>query len=237
MWVSGRASPGGSIALRTRCTRRSEEVTVPSYSHQSAQLGQHDVGQLRRRGAEDVLDDEVVEPGEELAGVRDVGLGLGGVLPDDVHRADLVALHGLEHLREVQALVRRDRRAPDALEAGALDVVVQVVAAGQLVGDGAHVATALHVVLPAQRHQARAPAPDVPGEQREVDQGTDVVDGVVVLGDAERPAQLGAVGGGVGERRVADQARVDGGDLLRPAGASTARRRPRTPRSPSSRAR
>ena len=38
-WVSGRASPGGSIALRTRCTRRSEFVTVPSYSHQSAVAG------------------------------------------------------------------------------------------------------------------------------------------------------------------------------------------------------
>ena len=39
MCVSGRADPGGSIALRTRCTRRSELVTVPSYSHQSAAAG------------------------------------------------------------------------------------------------------------------------------------------------------------------------------------------------------
>ena len=39
MCVSGRADPGGSNALRTRCTRRSELVTVPSYSHQSAADG------------------------------------------------------------------------------------------------------------------------------------------------------------------------------------------------------
>ena len=36
---SSRASPGGSSALRTRCTRRSEFVTVPSASHQDALEG------------------------------------------------------------------------------------------------------------------------------------------------------------------------------------------------------
>ena len=33
---SGRASPGGSIAARTRCTRRSELVNVPSFSANAA---------------------------------------------------------------------------------------------------------------------------------------------------------------------------------------------------------
>ena len=37
--MSSRASPGGSIALRTRCTRRSLLVTVPSDSHQDAVPG------------------------------------------------------------------------------------------------------------------------------------------------------------------------------------------------------
>ena len=37
--VSSRASPGGSSALRTRCTRRSLFVTVPSASHHDAVPG------------------------------------------------------------------------------------------------------------------------------------------------------------------------------------------------------
>ncbi len=37
--MSSRAWPGGSSALRTRCTRRSELVTVPSASHHEADDG------------------------------------------------------------------------------------------------------------------------------------------------------------------------------------------------------
>jgi hypothetical protein len=37
--MSSRASPGGSSALRTRCTRRSEFVTVPSLSAHAAEAG------------------------------------------------------------------------------------------------------------------------------------------------------------------------------------------------------
>ena len=69
-------------------------------------------------------------------------------------------------------------------------VVLDVLEAGQLVRQRAHVAAALHVVLAAQRLEPRAVAADVPDEQREVDQREDVVDGVVVLGDPERPADL-----------------------------------------------
>ena len=58
---SSRASPGGSSALRTRWTRRSELVTVPSASAHAADGRQDDVGELGGRGQEDVLDDEEVE--------------------------------------------------------------------------------------------------------------------------------------------------------------------------------
>ncbi len=37
--MSSRASPGGSSAFRTRCTRRSLLVTVPSDSHHEAEEG------------------------------------------------------------------------------------------------------------------------------------------------------------------------------------------------------
>ena len=49
-----------------------------------------------------------------------------------------------------------------------------------------------------------APAPDVAGEQGEVDQRAHVVHRVVVLGDAQRPADHGAVGAGVGVGHLAD---------------------------------
>jgi hypothetical protein len=63
-----------------------------------------------------------------------------------------------------------------------------VLEAGQPVRQGAHVAAALDVVLAAERVDAAAVAADVAGQQDEVDQGEDVVGRVVVLGDAERPA-------------------------------------------------
>ena len=91
-------------------------------------------------------------------------------------------------------------------------VVLDVLEAGQLVRQGAHVAAALHVVLPAQRVEARSPPPDVAAQQGQVDEGEHVVDGVVVLGDAERPAQLGPVGGGVGVGQFADGLGRDAGD-------------------------
>ena len=80
-------------------------------------------------------------------------------------------------------------------------MVLDVLEAGQPVRQGAHVAAALDVVLAAQRVDAAAPPTDVAGEEHEVDQRDDVVDGVVVLGDAEGPADHRLVGlrEGVGE--------------------------------------
>jgi len=45
----------------------------------------------------------------------------------------------------------------------------------------------------------------VTAEQRQVDERQDVVDAVVVLGDPEGPAHLGARGAGVGVRQLADR--------------------------------
>ena len=60
---------------------------------------------------------------------------------------------------------------------------------------------------PRSGHEARPVAADVSGQQREVDDREDVVDGVVVLGDAERPAHLRAVGARVRVRHLADHVR------------------------------
>ena len=108
-----------------------------------------------------------------------------------------------------------ERDAPRRLEPGAgVVIVLDVLEARQLVGDRAHVAAALDVVLTAQRVQARAVAPDVPGQQREVDQRQDVVDRGDVLGDPERPAQDRPVGARVGVRQLANRLRGNAGDAL-----------------------
>ena len=64
----------------------------------------------------------------------------------------------------------------------------------QPVGKRPHVAASLDVVLPTQRDQSRPVAADVARQQRQIDQREDVIDGVVVLGDAERPAKLSGLG-------------------------------------------
>ena len=86
------------------------------------------------------------------------------------------------------AALRRDGDAPFGVEFGAQSVVLDVLETREAIGEGAHVAATLDVVLATQRVDAAAVAPDVAGEEHEVDQGEDVVDGVVMLGDAEGPA-------------------------------------------------
>ena len=176
--------------------------------------GEHDVGELRGPRQEEVLDDEMVEPGEEAHRALLVRLRLRGVLADDIHRAQLAVLHRLEHAGEVQPALRRDLGAPHGLELRARDRILDVLEPGQLVRDRAHVAAALHVVLAAQRLQPGAEPADAADEQREVDEREDVVDRVVVLGDAERPAQLRVLGAPERVRELADRRRGDAGDAL-----------------------
>jgi hypothetical protein len=61
-----------------------------------------------------------------------------------------------------------------------------------------HVAATLDVVLTAQRIQAGTVATDVAAQEGEVDERVHVVDRVVVLGDAERPADDRLAGAAVG---------------------------------------
>ena len=185
---SSRAPSGGSTALRTRWTRRSELVTVPSDSAQAAVAGRTTSASCGGLRQEQVLDDQEVEPREQVDGARLVRLRLDRVLADAVDGGQLAALHRVEHPRQVPAALRRDRDAPLGVEPGSELIVLDVLEARQPVGEGAHVTAALDVVLATQRVDAAAVATDVAGQQDERDQGEDVVDRVVVLGDAERPA-------------------------------------------------
>ena len=67
--------------------------------------------------------------------------------------------------------------------------------------------------------------PDVPGEQRQVDEREHVVDRVVMLGDAQGPADHGTIGTGIGVCRVANDVGRDPGLPLPRLQACSARRR------------
>ena len=82
-------------------------------------------------------------------------------------------------------------------------VIFNVLEAGQPVRNCAHISAALNIVLSAQRTDAAAVSAHVAGEQREIDQRDNVVNGIVVLGDAERPAELRAFGAGIRVRKLA----------------------------------
>ena len=100
------------------------------------------------------------------------------------------------------------------VELGPKRVVLDVLEAGQAVGQRAHVAAALDVVLATERVDAGAIPADVPGQQDEVDQGQDVVDGVVVFGDPQRPADHRPRGRRQGVGQLADGRRRDAGLAL-----------------------
>ena len=150
--------PSGASVRRTRCTRRSLDVTVPSLSNAAAAAGNTTSAICRRAGQKQVLHDEAVEAFEQMRRARLVGLRLHRVLADHVERAQLAALHRLEHPRQVPAPSRRDRHAPRPLELRPHLVVLDVLETRQPIGQRAHVAAALHVVLAAQRVDARSPA-------------------------------------------------------------------------------
>ena len=101
-------------------------------------------------------------------------------------------------------VVIRDVRSPCPIKLRACISVEDVLEAGELVGDGAHVAAALNIVLAPQRVQPGPVATDMTAQQRQVDEGQDVVDTIVMLGNAKGPAQLCAWRLGVGVGKLAD---------------------------------
>ena len=183
-------SPGGVVrlahALHAALARGDGALDLA----QRRRRREDDVGELRGAREEEVLDDEVVEPLEQPLGALLVRLSLRRVLADDVDGAQLAVLHRLEHPGQMEPGLRRDRRAPRRLELRAEPSSRRSWKPGSRFGMRAHVSPTLDVVLAAQRLQAGAPLADLAGQQREVDQREDVVDGVVVLGDPERPAEL-----------------------------------------------
>jgi len=96
-------------------------------------------------------------------------------------------------------------RAPCQFELGAEFRIFHVLKTGEPVGDRAHVAATLNIILATKGIDATAITANVSGEQSEVDERLDVVHGVVVFGDAQGPAHLCARRFCVGTGGFADQ--------------------------------
>src|SRR5580704_6343860 len=110
-----------------------------------------------------------------------VGLGLCGVLANDVQALLSAVLHGLEHLRERPAELGTEFDAPLFLESPTDRVVVLVLEAREAVRDRAHIAASLHVILATKGIQTRPIRADMAGQQREIDKTENIIDRVVVL--------------------------------------------------------
>ena len=83
---------------------------------QEGRRGQDHVGELGRLVLEDLLDDQEVERLHRGQHVLGVGIGLGDVLAEDVHRLQPAVDGGVEHLRDGVALVAGEIHAPGLLE-------------------------------------------------------------------------------------------------------------------------
>ncbi len=147
---SSRASPGGSTALRTRCTRRSVFVKVPSFSAKQAEGSTTSASRAvsvrkmscttRKSRARRLFSAWF------RSGSRD-----HRVLADDVERLDRPGVRRGQHLGHRQAGRGRQAVTPQACSNfGARAGVGHLLVAGEHIGQAAHVAGALHVVLAAQ---------------------------------------------------------------------------------------
>ena len=86
-------------------------------------------------------------------------------------------------------------------------------------GEGAHVAGALHVVLSPQRVHAHAKAADIACRHRQIGHGHHHSRALRVLGDTEAVVNRAVAGGGEGPGRGAHHPRIHASDLGERLGA------------------
>ncbi len=148
---------------------------------------QDDVGVERGFGDEQVLNDQMIEHGQRLARMLQIGIRHRGIFALDVHAVDLARMDRIHDLDHGQAAHRIDLLLPQMLER-----LAQIGAADRLVIRQEHrnqagVGGALHIVLAAQRMQPGAGPSHLAGGQRQRNQAARVVSAVHMLADAHAP--------------------------------------------------
>ena len=165
--------------------------------------GQHHVSQPSSLGHEDVLHHQVLQRGQRVARMVEVGVTHGRVLTHDVHAADLVRVtvlgqgfaHDLDH--GVAGLFV-ELGAPEIFKPGVRGGVVHALVVGEHHGNQTGVRRALYIVLATQWMQAGTRLADLAGDADQRDQATRVVGTVHMLADAHAPQNHGALGFGKG---------------------------------------
>ena len=184
MRQSGLASPGAGRNGLCRDMRRSELVTVPSFSPQAA-AGKQYIGIPGRVGAGDIGDgDEIAGPQRraDAGGVRHADCRIGA---HDPERLDAAVANGLEQVDGLQAAAPGDvRRLPEARDAIHIGRVLERHVRRKLVRKSADLAAAHRVRLAGDRERSHARLADTAGRQMAVDDGVDLVGPVRRLVDA-----------------------------------------------------
>ena len=139
-----------------------------------------------------------------------VGVADAGVLGHDVEGADVLA-GGVDELRHGLAGLVGKLRLPGLLELLAHGRVGHALVAGVEVGQGPHVAGALHVVLAAQRVDPGEGLPDLAAEHRQIADGDHVGHPAGMLRDAHAVDDGGIVRLRVRLGHLADRRLVDAG--------------------------
>ena len=149
-------------------------------------LGRQDhIGLLGRFGQENILHDQKIQPVEGFLGMVEIRVGYHRVFTDNIHRFQGTVVGRRHHLGHFHAdLIGHPLNAPGSFHLGLYGRVGHVLIGRVDIGQTAHVAGALDVVLTAQRIDAAAGLPHVAAEHRQIGQGLDIVGAGDVLGDA-----------------------------------------------------
>ena len=159
---------------------------------------QDHVGQLRRFGEENILNHQEIQSLHFLDGMIQVGVGDHRVLPHDIQGLDTPLQDGRQHVGHGHAhIIGQAGDAPGVFHLLAVGRIGDHLVPGEDVGQAAHVAGALNIVLAPQGVDAAAQNAHIAGEHGQVGQGLDVVGAHGVLGNAHTVNNGGSLGLGI----------------------------------------
>src|SRR5579859_1867756 len=102
------------------------------------------------------------------------------------------------------ATLGRQLHTPGALILGPQFVILNVLETWETIGNRTHISATLDIILAPQRVDPAAITAHMAGKQGEIDQRANVIHCVVMLGNSQGPADLGARRFGIGMRGLPD---------------------------------
>ena len=158
--------------------------------------GKHHIGQLGRFGHENVLNHQKIEMLKAFFGMVEIRVGDQRIFADDVQRFELRRHGPWAPSRSPSGPIWSGQavHAPGFFHFLAHGRVGHRLVAGEDIGQAAHVAGALHVVLAPQGVDPAARDAQVAAEHGQVGQGLDIVGAGGVLGDAHAVEDAGRSG-------------------------------------------